>query len=87
MTFKKWNWYNFGMVDKFNDKFLKKKGVDAHYVKGEFSCYPFGRYDIYNGNTITIRSKDGRKVIDTEMTPDEFFEAFGNGASKERSYE
>ena len=74
------------MIDKFNDNYLKKKGVNAHMVKDEFNCCPWSRYDIYNGDTVTIRSKDGRKVIDTGMTPSEFFEEYGT-QNKERTYE
>lgn len=39
-----------------------------------------GRYDIYNGGNngnVTIESKDGRDVIDTGMSKDEFFETYG----------
>lgn len=35
-----------------------------------------GSYDIYNGDTITIQSKYGDKVIDTEMSKDDFFKRY-----------
>ena len=43
---------------KFSDSYLKQNGVDAHEVKEEYGCYPVSHYDIYNGDTITIRDKD-----------------------------
>jgi predicted membrane protein len=67
---------------KFNENYLEQNGVDAEEVKEEYVGGNGGHYDIYNGDTITIESKDGKDVIDTGMTKDEFFETYGN--SEER---
>lgn len=69
---------------KFSDSYLKQKGVDAHEVKDDYGCRPVSHYDIYNGKTITIESKDGREVIDTEMSKEQFFQAYGYSKSEER---
>ena len=52
---------------KFNEKYLEQNGVDAEEVKEEY-VDDSGHYDIYNGETITIESKDGRDVVDTGMS-------------------
>lgn len=63
---------------KFSDSYLKSEGVDAHEVKEDYSCYPLSHYDIYNGKTVTIESKDRKTVIDTEMSKEEFFKVYGD---------
>jgi len=63
---------------------LKNNGVDAHQVKDEYGCDPVSRYDIYNGDTVKIRDKNGDLFVDTEMSKDEFFDCFGNSETKER---
>ena len=62
---------------KFSEKYLKQNGVDAEAVKEEY-VDKISHYDIYNGETITIESKDGRDIIDTKLTKDEFFAIYGN---------
>ncbi len=47
------------MNDRFNDRYLKLNGIDAHEVKADYDCSPVSHYDIYNGDTVTIRDKDG----------------------------
>ena len=69
---------------KFSDGYLKQKGVDAHEVKNDYGCKPVSHYDIYNGKTVTIESKDGREVIDTGLTKEQFFDAYGYSKSEER---
>ena len=64
-------------LTKFNLKYLKKNGIDAEEVKKEYVGKFGGRYDLFDGPTITIRSKDGRDVIDTELTREQFFNVFG----------
>ena len=49
---------------KFNENYLEQNGIDAEAVKDDY-VNNGGRYDIYNGETVTIESKDGRDVIDT----------------------
>ena len=68
---------------KFNDTYLKNNGIDAEEVKDDYGCYPVSHYDIYNGDTVTIRDKKGKLYADTEMTKDEFFEIYGNKKEKE----
>lgn len=61
---------------KFKESYLEDNGIDAEEVKGE---YGFGsEVDIYNGDTVTFRNKDGSLAEDTEMSKDEFFETYGN---------
>lgn len=68
---------------KFSEKYLKQMGIDAESVKSEYGCRPVSRYDIYNGDTITIRDKKGVLFEDTGMTKDQFFNNFGKeGGSK-----
>ena len=62
---------------KFSEKYLKQNGVDAEAVKEEY-VDKISHYDIYNGETVTIESKDGRDIIDTNLTKDEFFAIYGN---------
>ena len=69
---------------KFSDSYLKQNGIDAHEVKDDYGCHPVSHYDIYNGETVTIESKDGREVIDTEMSKEQFFEEYGHPKSEER---
>ena len=71
-------------VKKFNDGFLKGNGIDAHEVKEDYGCRPWGHYDIYNGDTVTIRDKKGNIRVDTGMTKDEFVEAYGNTKGRGR---
>ena len=62
---------------KFSDSYLKQNGIDAEQVKDEYECEPVSHYDIYNGDTVTIRDKEGNLFADTEMTKDEFFDTYG----------
>lgn len=66
---------------KFSESYLEQNGIDAEEVKKEYlDERETGRYDIYNGGNngnVTIESKDGRDVIDTGMSKDEFFETYG----------
>ncbi len=68
---------------KFSDSYLKQNGIDAEEVKDEYVSNG-GRYDIYNGETVTIESKDGRDVIDTEMSKEEFFKIYGKNKEEEK---
>ena len=67
----------------FNRNYLAQNGIDAEEVKDEYVS-DGGRYDIYNGDTVTIERKDGRDVIDTGLTKDEFFRRYGNSEEEER---
>lgn len=59
---------------KFSDAYLKANGIDAEEVKAD---YGYGSsIDIYNGDTITFRKKDGTLAEDTEMTKDEFLNTY-----------
>ena len=69
---------------KFSDDFLKSNGVDAHEVKKEFGCKKLSSYDIYNGDTVTIREKSGKLFADTGMSNDQFLKNFGS--NKENRY-
>lgn len=64
-------------LKKFNDGFLKQNGVDAHRVKKIYGCKPVSHYDIYNGETVTIRDKKGELFADTKMSKTEFFSEYG----------
>lgn len=68
---------------KFSESYLEDNGIDAEEVKEEYDCYPVSHYDIYNGDTVTIRDKDGDLYADTEMPKDEFFEEYGNSQYEE----
>lgn len=68
---------------KFNEKYLEKFGIDAEEVKAEY-VHNGGHYDIYNGTTITIESKDGRDIIDTKLSKEEFFAIYGNSYEERR---
>lgn len=68
---------------KFSDGYLKSNGIDAEEVKDDYGCSPVSQYDIYNGDTITIRDKKGNLYEDTEMTKDEFFNCYGNNKDKD----
>ena len=72
------------MRDVFDTKYLKSKNINAEYVKAYYKFKPVGHYDIYNGKTVTIRSKDGREIFDTGLTPNQFFEKFGGVKVKEK---
>ncbi len=67
---------------KFSESYLEQNGIDAEEVKEEYVSNG-GHYDIYNGETITIESKDGRDVIDTGMSKEEFFETYGYNKEEE----
>ena len=71
-------------MNKFSDGYLKKNGVDAHEVKEEYGCHPVSHYDIYNGDTVTIRDKKGNLYADTQMSKAEFFAAYGNSEEEVR---
>ena len=62
---------------KFNTNYLKQNGIDAEEVKESYGCDPVSHYDLYNGDTVTIRDKNGELYVDTEMTKSEFFEYYG----------
>ena len=68
---------------KFNLDYLEKNGVDPEEVKEEYTSEG-GHYDIYNGETVTIESKDGRDIIDTGMSKEEFFRYYGNNEEEEK---
>lgn len=70
--------------NKFSDSYLKENGVDAHEVKEDYGCDPVSHYDIYNGDTVTIRDKEGNLWEDTEMTKDEFFSTYGCNEEEDR---
>lgn len=69
---------------KFSDSYLKSKGVDAHDVKDDYDCSPVSHYDIYNGETVTIRDKSGNLYADTGMSKDDFFNTYGNSNEEEK---
>jgi hypothetical protein len=71
-------------VKKFNDGFLKSNGIDAHEVKEDYGCKPWGHYDIYNGDTVTIRDKQGNIKADTGMSKDEFVSEYGSTKGRGR---
>ena len=59
----------------FNEKYLESNGIDAEEVKDE---YGYGsEVDIYNGDTVTFRDKDGNLVEDTGLSKSEFFSIYG----------
>ncbi len=70
----------------FSDNYLKDNGINAEEVKDDYDCYPVSHYDIYNGDTITIRDKKGNLYADTKMTKKKFFDCYGN-YEKEKKYE
>ena len=63
--------------------YLEQNGIDAEEVKEEYVDNG-GHYDIYNGSTVTIESKDGRDVIDTGMSKEEFFKTYGKNKEEEK---
>lgn len=67
---------------KFTTDFFRKNGIDAEEVKAEYVSKG-GHYDIYNGETITIESKDGRDVIDTGLSKQQFIYFYGKCNEKE----
>lgn len=67
----------------FDKNYLKQNGIDAEEVKDEYVS-DGGHYDIYYGETVTIESKDGRKVVDTGLSKDSFFKLYGNSEEEER---
>ncbi len=69
---------------RFSDSYLENNGVDAHEVKEDYGCSPFFYYDIYNGETVTIRDKEGNLYADTEMSKDDFFDFYGNEKGEEK---
>ena len=60
---------------KFNENYLESEGISPEDVKAEYGYGP--EVDIYNGDTITFRNKDGSLADDTEMTKEEFFNTYG----------
>ena len=68
---------------KFSDSYLKNNGIDAHQVKDDYECSPLSHYDIYNGDTVTIRDKSGNLYCDTGMSKSEFFNVYGNCEAEE----
>lgn len=71
---------------KFGDSYLKQNGINAHEVKKDYGCNPVSRYDIYNGDTVTIKDKNGITYEDTDMSKDEFFETYGHSKNNDRRY-
>lgn len=69
---------------RFSESFFKSNGIDAHEVKDDFGCRPVSHFDIYNGKTVTIESKDGSIVIDTELTKEQLIEVYGSSLRRER---
>lgn len=68
--------------NKFKEKYLENNGIDAEEVKAE---YGYGsEVDIYNGDTVTFRNKDGSLAEDTGMSKDEFFKNYGKNKEEER---
>ena len=66
---------------KFKESYLESEGIDAEEVKDEWG---YGsEVDIYNGDTITFRNKDGSLAEDTEMTKEEFFETYSKKEENE----
>ena len=66
-------------LKKFSDSYLKMNGIDAHFIKRKiYKLDKIALYDIYDGDTVTIRDKKGKLIIDTELTKEEFFNQFGN---------
>ena len=64
-----------GGPKKFKEKYLEAMGISPEDVKLE---YGYGsEVDIYNGETITFRKKDGTLAEDTLMTKEEFFDKYG----------
>ena len=60
---------------KFSESYLEQNGIDAEEVKDE---YGYGsEVDIYNGDTVTFRNKDGSLAEDTGMSKDKFFDTYG----------
>lgn len=72
---------------KFSDHYLKKFGVDAEAVKDEYGCRPVSHFDIYNGETVTIRDKKGVLFFDTQMTKEQFFQCYGKSKEEDCKYE
>lgn len=72
------------MRDKLDSNYLKKLNINAEYVKIYFKFKKLGHYDIYNGKTITIKSKDGRECFDTGLTLNQFIAKFAGVKVKEK---
>lgn len=61
----------------FKEQYLESNGIDAEEVKEQWG---YGsNVDIYNGDTVTFRYKDGSIAEDTGLTKEEFFENYGKG--------
>lgn len=73
-----------GGPKKFSDGFLKKNGIDAHEVKSDYGCKPVSHYDLYNGETVTIRDKKGNLYYDTNLSKEQFVQIYGNSKEYER---
>lgn len=70
---------------KFSESYLESNGIDAEEVKAEYGYS--SEMDIYNGDTVTFRDKEGNLAEDTGMTKDEFFEEYGNCYEEDKDYE
>lgn len=64
----------------FSDSYLKQNGIDAHAVKEEYCALPCSRFDIYAGDTVTIRDKNGQIFADTQMKKEEFFNFYSSAS-------
>lgn len=69
---------------RFSDSFFSQHKIDAHEVKSDYGCHPVSHYDIYNGKTVTIESKDNSVVIDTEMSMQQFIDCYENTLRRTR---
>lgn len=69
-------------LKKFSDSYLKQNGIDAHEVKEDYGLNHISLYDIYDGDTVTIRDKQGKLAVDTELSKQDFFNEFGNGGKQ-----
>ncbi len=69
-------------ISKFDNGYLKKLGINAHEVKADYGCNPVAHYDIYNGDTVTIRNKRGELYADTCMTKTEFINYYSSKGGK-----
>lgn len=70
-------------VKKFKESYLEQNGIDAEEVKDDYDCNPVSHYDNLNGDTITIRDKEGNLYADTNMTKEEFFNTYGDSKEEE----
>lgn len=67
---------------KFSESYLEQNGIDAEEVKDEYGYS--SEVDIYNGDTVTSRNKDGSLAEDTGMSKDEFFDTYGKKKEEDK---